>query len=554
MRLSDKQLKPEWKAGLNKLRAEMAKLGSRLDDRAPAQMSKGELHQERKNLRAALDDMMKRSGDDKALLELLGPALDVGIDLVKNIQDQFDLRGITESHVEDLLSRDSSRVPILRPGDSFEAVMNRSGVEDDPARRVSFGECIQAMVGLPTRHEVKNTLSEGTDSAGGFTVPAYLLGKMIDRLRAKSVAIRAGALTVPLETQKTSIARLATDPTVAWRLENAAVGGADPTFEKITFTAQSLACLIKLSREVMEDSLNIDAALQSALVNAMALEIDRVALFGSGTPPEPLGVYNLGTGLNSVSMGTNGAQITNYDNLVSSVYELELDNNDTPSAFIMHPRTSKTLRTLKDTTNQPLVPPPDIADVPRLLGTLGSLVLSLETNLSQFKSDLGAARQAAESASKAIEQSINSANDRIVGKLQAVAAAAVSIGTIVAVKSVVEDAIHATAAFDDMAQRTGIAVEQLSKMGNVAKIGGHSLGEVEVAAGRLVKGSLGGGRRNQGRWQSYRPSASRPATLPGTSVPSASSCPRSRASSTSTPIHRARPRSCRISSGNPARG
>ena len=122
------------------------------------------------------------------------------------------------------------------------------------------------------------------------------------------------------------------------------------------------------------------------------------------------------------------------------------------------------------------------------LGTLGSLVVSLETNLSQFRSDLGAASQAAASAAKSIEQSINSANDAIVGKLQGVAAAAVSIGTIVAIKNVVEDAIHATAAFDDMAERTGIAVEQLSKMGNVAKIGGHSLSEVELAAGRLIKG------------------------------------------------------------------
>jgi hypothetical protein len=122
------------------------------------------------------------------------------------------------------------------------------------------------------------------------------------------------------------------------------------------------------------------------------------------------------------------------------------------------------------------------------LGTLGSLVVSLETNISQFLSDLGQARQASLATGKAIEANLNAANDAVIGKLKALALTAVSIGTVVAVKNLAEDAIKATAAFDDMAERTGIAVEQLSSMSQVAKVGGHSLGEVELAAGRLVKG------------------------------------------------------------------
>ena len=359
----------EWKKGLGVLRDEMTKGGLKLSDKAPSAMNESELRVERNTIGAGAKrvlDVWNTTGVTQEQALVYQMACDVAYAMMEDIDTQLVLNAKVRGAFADLkgAAEEGDRVRILRPSDSFAAALPPV----DPGARISLGECIQAMVGIQTRPEVKNTLSEGTDSAGGFTVPAYLLGRIIDKLRARTVAIQAGALTVPLETQKTSIARLASDPTVAWRLENAAVGGADPTFEKITFTAQSLACLIKVSREVLEDSLNLETALISALVNAMALEIDRVALFGSGTPPEPLGVFNLGTGLNSVSMGTNGAQITSWDNLVDTVYELELDNNNNkPSAFIMHPRTSKTLRKLKDTTNQPLGPPPDLADIPRLV-------------------------------------------------------------------------------------------------------------------------------------------------------------------------------------------
>ena len=234
--------------------------------------------------------------------------------------------------------------------------------------RVGFGEYVSAMVTGTNRPEVRNALQEGTDSAGGYTVPKHLMWQVIDAMRAKTAAVQAGALTIPLETEKTTIARLDNDPQAGWRLELGEVANGAPTFGAVTFTARSLACLVKISRELLEDSINIDSALMAAFAGAMAGELDRVALFGSGTAPEPRGVFNT-PGISVVSMGANGAALTNYAKMLDAIYELENSNSGLPSAWLMSPRSSRVINGLVDTTGQPLNAPVAVSQIPRLVST-----------------------------------------------------------------------------------------------------------------------------------------------------------------------------------------
>ena len=128
-------------------------------------------------------------------------------------------------------------------------------------RGLSAGRFLRAMVLGATNDLERRALAGGTDSAGGFTVPTVLSAELIDLMRAASVASRAGARTVPLTSDLNVVARLATDPTPAWRQENAAITEADPTFDAVTFTPQSLAVLVKVSRELLEDSINLETEL-----------------------------------------------------------------------------------------------------------------------------------------------------------------------------------------------------------------------------------------------------------------------------------------------------
>lgn len=209
----------------------------------------------------------------------------------------------------------------------------------------------------------RRAMAEGTLTAGGHLVPTLLSAQIIDKARNDTAVLRAGARLVPMPNRVLDIARWEGDPVPAWRNEAASIAASDGTLGKITLTARSLAGLVVVSRELLEDAAEIDDQVRTAFAAQFALIVDKAALYGSGTAPEPRGVKNT-SGITTVSMGTNGAQVANYDPLADAKGALR-DLNERPSGYIMSTRTLRTLAKLKDTTNQPLVPPAYVADVPR---------------------------------------------------------------------------------------------------------------------------------------------------------------------------------------------
>lgn len=234
---------------------------------------------------------------------------------------------------------------------------------DERKSGVTLGGVLAGLLGGRRTPEISAAL-EGESTPGGWTVPGYLSVEFIDRLRAASTVVRAGAQNFKLPSGgDIEMVRVVSDPLVVWRGENDDIGDSDPNFDHLVFKAKSLSTLVKCSYELLNDSLNIEDILTTTLVNAMAGELDRAGLLGSGVGYEPRGLNNT-VGINSVSMGTNGSQPGNYDNLLDAIYEMELDNTPSASAMIWHPRTARTYRKLKDTTNQPLVAPAPVLSLP----------------------------------------------------------------------------------------------------------------------------------------------------------------------------------------------
>lgn len=256
---------------------------------------------------------------------------------------------------------------VLPPNRSVHSYLESRGlIYQHEFANLGFGQFLRAMVCGPQNGLERRALSEGTDSAGGYSVPDIVLSRFIDKLRANTVCIQAGAGTVPLTSDKTTIARIATYPAAAWRNENAAVAESDPTFEGLIFVPRSLAVLVKVSRELVEDSVNIERMLETAFTGALSVELDRVALIGSGSAPEPRGISNT-TNVGSVA---GGGALTSYDKVLDAVYEILVDNGAMPTAIVMPPRTQNALAKLKEgTTNAPLPKLPLIADIPMLATT-----------------------------------------------------------------------------------------------------------------------------------------------------------------------------------------
>lgn len=381
-----------------KLAAELAKRNVQLSG-ADQQSPRNDLLEDRNKLRRVVNDLRNESlqainrKENTKADELMSVMGNVQL-LIGKVEEQLDFQEIT---AEQLLirnggarqtssgshlmqtptsrsrtasptgsweSQDGRSISVLSPSDRFIDTIRNDG----PQPTANFGDVIRGMALGTENPGIRAALTEGTDSAGGYTVPILLLGQIIDAMRARTTVIQAGAMTIPLDTQKTNIARLATDPTSAWRAENGAISESDPTFENVQFVAKSLAVMVKLSRELLEDSVNLNEALLIAFSGSMAVELDRAALFGSGTAPEPRGIFNT-TGIGSVSMGTNGAALTSFDNVIDLVQVLQVAKAPDPTAAIMAPRTATTIAKLKDTTNQPLRKPEALANLPFMVTT-----------------------------------------------------------------------------------------------------------------------------------------------------------------------------------------
>ena len=236
---------------------------------------------------------------------------------------------------------------------------------------MTFGGFLRAAVlGTSQGSKYRNALLEGTDSAGGFLVPDVLLGDVIDRLRANSVLMQAGATTIMLPDggDTASYAKLVTDPSTSWRREGTSISDNSPTFGRETFQIRTLVSLVKLSREILEDSIGVEDVLANAFAQALALEVDRAGILGDGSAGEPLGVLST-SGIGSVSMGANGGALADWTPFLDAAYEMTVDNAPIPTAYILHPRTWNEAHSLLDTTNQPMAKPTAIADIPLLQTT-----------------------------------------------------------------------------------------------------------------------------------------------------------------------------------------
>lgn len=282
----------------------------------------------------------------------------------------------------DVDGRERGDVRVLRPEQRMGSLVNR---EADPARDLSMSKFVRAIVlgdwsGIPIE---ARAMAVGTGSAGGFAVPDTLSSRVIDKARTQARVVAAGARTIPMESSTLKLARVSSDPSAAWKLESAVATASDMVLEQVTLTARTLMGYLKSSVELLEDSEEIEDTIENALAAALALELDRAALRGSGTPPEPRGIRNT-TGVTIQSQGVNGAAFTNYNPISTAIQSVRAANGE-PNAVIYSPRTAGTLDRLADSTGQPLRPPPSVEGIRQLVTAQlpENLVQGTATNASE---------------------------------------------------------------------------------------------------------------------------------------------------------------------------
>ena len=264
----------------------------------------------------------------------------------------------------------TSERPELRAYTADESIAPAFRCEELPdgirPDELSFGRWLRGVAtgewrGAEAEHTVARAMIESSDVAGGYAVPSPLFGQLVDLARAQSVLLRAGARTVPMESESLAIARVTGDLTPEWKPELAEASETGLTLGRRMLYAQHLYAYVPVSIELVEDAPNVGTALETAFSAGLALELDRAGLFGTGTG-EPLGIMNDPDSIAVVVTGGggNGSPLSaeGYYDPFSLAVQAVAEQNGAADVAILSPRDFGTLDRAKDGNAVPLTPPP----------------------------------------------------------------------------------------------------------------------------------------------------------------------------------------------------
>lgn len=190
----------------------------------------------------------------------------------------------------------------------------------------------------------------GSAGLGGAVTPPDLYDEVLDLLPASSVLLASGVQVIRTDRDSVAFPHLLTDAASGFVAAGATISNADATGESLTATPQKVASLLAIHNEVVMDSnpAILDTAARS-LIRSIGLAFDLGAFEGSGTAPVIRGLKNI-AGIQTVTMGANGATPTNLDPFADALGSLESQNANGAKAIVMHPRTWGVLAKVKEAT------------------------------------------------------------------------------------------------------------------------------------------------------------------------------------------------------------
>ena len=150
--------------------------------------------------------------------------------------------------------------------------------------------------------------SAGVAADGGDLIKTELLsGSFIDILQNRLAIMGAGATMLSGLEGNIAIPRQTGGAAAFWLAENGEPSETSATFDQIALTPKTVGAYTELSRKLLQQSsIGMEQFVLNELTRVLALEIDRVALNGSGAANQPLGILNV-PGIGSVAGGANGA-------------------------------------------------------------------------------------------------------------------------------------------------------------------------------------------------------------------------------------------------------
>lgn len=196
--------------------------------------------------------------------------------------------------------------------------------------------------------------TSGSSTLGSSLIPEEQSRDIIEMARDQSVVMQAGARQLNFQhSSPHKYPRKTGASTANWTAESATIAQSGLTWDQVSLTPNKLAALTVLSNEVLllADP-GIEALVREDFAETFALEMDRVALEGSGSGSQPQGVANYTyVAANPSALGTAAV----YDEYADMVHVLRGQNLLKGNlAWIMHPNQWNATVQMKDLTLQQL--------------------------------------------------------------------------------------------------------------------------------------------------------------------------------------------------------
>ena len=222
----------------------------------------------------------------------------------------------------------------------------------------SFWNAMRVKAPMPS---VLNALQEGTDSEGGYLVPDEFERTLVEALEEENV-FRTLAHVIKTSSGDRKIPVVASKGTASWVDEEGAYTESDDAFSQVSIGAYKLGTMIKVSEELLADSVfDLEAYISKEFARRIGAREEESFFNGDGKG-KPLGILAAAGGA-EVGVTAASATAITADEVIDLFYSLKAPYRKN-AVWVLNDATVKQIRKLKDSTGQYLWQPSLVAGTP----------------------------------------------------------------------------------------------------------------------------------------------------------------------------------------------
>ena len=294
--------------------------------------------------RASLWDAAKKYrdahiGSDGTMTAEDAATYDRMVDDVDRMKKEID-RLERQEAIENEMNRPVSQPIVNRPDDGQPKEKEKRGTATD-AYKTAFWNMVRAKA---MSYEIHNALKIGEDDHGGYLAPDEFERTLVEALEEQNI-FRQFAHVITTSSGDRKIPVVASKGTASWIDEEAAFPESDDTFGMLSIGAFKLATTIKVSDELLHDSVfDVASYIAKEFARRIGAAEEEAFFTGNGTG-RPTGILNA-TGGAETGVTSVGANIS-FDDVIDLYYSLRSPYRRN-AVFMMNDSTVRALRKLKN--------------------------------------------------------------------------------------------------------------------------------------------------------------------------------------------------------------